>query len=66
MITATDAQYLECVERESFQPIGWLYRRIFIGLLERGLVSITVSQSYIISDHGADELRKFRQGLAAK
>lgn len=60
MINESDARHLECVERESFQPIGWLYGGIFAQLYERGLVTITVSNSYVISNHGADELKKFR------
>jgi hypothetical protein len=61
MISESDARHLECVERASFQPVGWLYLRVFDDLLQRGLVTITVTEAYIISDHGADELKKFRE-----
>ena len=64
MISDSDAKHLECVERAAFQPIGWLYQGIFERLLERGLVAITVSDAYIISDYGAAQLEAFRlEGL---
>ena len=64
MISDSDAKHLECVERAAFQPIGWLYQGIFERLLERGLVDITVSYAYIISDYGAAQLEAFRlEGL---
>jgi hypothetical protein len=61
MISEADARHLECVETKSFQPKGWLYAGIFAELHRRGLVSITVSDSYIISDLGVAELKKFRE-----
>jgi hypothetical protein len=59
-ISDSDAQHLECVEHASFQPIGWLYTNVFEDLLERGLVTMTVSNGYIITDHGAEELNRWR------
>jgi hypothetical protein len=61
MINESDVKHLECVEHTSFQPIGWLYRDVFADLHQRGLVSLTMSDAYIISDHGVDELKKFRE-----
>jgi hypothetical protein len=60
-ISDSDAKHLECVERVSFQPIGWLYTRVFEDLYERYLVTMTVSGAYIISDRGASELKKWRE-----
>lgn len=62
MISDSDARHLECVERASFQPIGWLYTSVFEDLLQKGLVTMTVSNAYIISDYGAGELKKWRDG----
>jgi hypothetical protein len=60
-ISDSDARHLECVERASFRPIGWLYTGIFEDLYAKGLVTMTVSEAYIISDHGASELKKWRE-----
>jgi hypothetical protein len=60
VISDSDATHLECVEQASFSPIGWLYRGVFDALLERGLVTMTVSGGYIISDYGAAELAQWR------
>jgi hypothetical protein len=65
VISESDAQHLACVERESFQPIGWLYQGVFARLHERGLVKLTVTEKYIISDLGAEELAKFRASKEA-
>jgi hypothetical protein len=61
MISDSDARHLEYVERSSFQPIGWLYGNLFADLLQRGLVNLTASNAYIISDFGADQLKKWRE-----
>jgi hypothetical protein len=61
MISESDAGHIECVEHASFQPSSWLYERVFADLLQRGLVTLTATGAYIISDHGAIELKKFRE-----
>lgn len=60
MIKDSDIPYLECVERTSFAPIGWLYERVYEDLRERGLVSYTVTGGFIISDSGARQLAGWR------
>jgi len=65
MISESDVKHLECVVRTSFQPIGWLYQGVYADLHQRGLVSLTMSEAYILSDHGADELKKFRAAQIA-
>jgi len=60
-ISDSDVKHLECVEHASFQPIGWLYTNVFEDLLRKGLVTMTVSSAYIISDHGAEELKRWRE-----
>ena len=61
MITDSDASHLECVEHESFNPIGWLYTNVFSSLYERHLVTITKSGAYIISELGIEELKNYRE-----
>ena len=62
-ISEGDARHLECVEREPFHPIGWLYSSVFADLYSRRLVTITGSGcGYIISAYGAEQLKKFREG----
>ena len=61
MISESDVKHLECVEHNSFFPIGRLYQNVFNQLLERGLVDITINNSFIISDEGKIELNLFRE-----
>jgi hypothetical protein len=61
-LAATDVPYLECVERKSFMPIGWLYERVFESLRERGLVEYTQQGGFILSDDGARQLKEWRAG----
>jgi hypothetical protein len=61
MMTDSDVPYLECVERSSFQPIGWLYARVYENLRERGLVAYTLTGGFIISDYGVKQLAEWRK-----
>ena len=65
MISDGDVSHLECVEREPFFPIGWLYRGVFRDLLSRGLVSYMADKGFI-SNYGAEELKKFREAKVSK
>jgi hypothetical protein len=60
MIQEDDISYLETVETRSFAPVGWLYEGVYERLLRRGLVARTVSGGYILSDDGAEQLKKWR------
>ena len=60
-LSRQEVLYLEAVEVHSFVPIGWLYRSIYEGLLQRGLVSRTVSDGFILSDDGAKALAAYRE-----
>ncbi len=55
-----DVPYLECVEHKSFQPLGWLYTGVFERLCARRLVTLTITNQYILSELGASELKEWR------
>lgn len=60
MISSSDFTYLEVVEHQSFDPMGFLYRSIYADLRARGLVKMQSYGAFIISEAGKQALAEYR------
>jgi hypothetical protein len=60
LISDSDQQYLEIVETQSFDPVGWLYQTIFDDLLERGFVVELQWGHFLINEAGKEALARKR------